>query len=120
MEQDGKKVLVPWDEYQELLKDSEALKEARQELYKDCEERGLYVKQEVVFLTDMLQYCNVSTLTKHLNPRLSIYSKEEVLELASSEMARISLSAKTAIEGLEHQIERLKNRNLWDRIWNKV
>ena len=35
MEQEGKKVILPWDEYQGLLKDSEALEEAREELRKN-------------------------------------------------------------------------------------
>lgn len=118
MEQDEKKVLVPWDEYQGLLKDSEALKEVREELKRDCEERGLYVETKLViysgdFFDGPLQ---------DINPRISIASKDEVLKAAQEEMDKIALQAKYLdgrVKELEKTIDHLKNRNLWERIFNK-
>ena len=118
MEQEGKKVILPWDEYQGLLKDSEALEEAREELKKDCEERGLYVETKVVvysggFYDGPLQ---------DLNSRLSIASKDEVLKAAQEEIDRMAFVAKNLkerVEDMEKTIDRLKNRNLWERINNK-
>ena len=118
MEQDEKKVLVPWDEYQGLLKDGEALKEAREELMRDCEERGLYVERKVVVYSGGL----FDGPLQDINPRLSIASKEEVLKAAQEEMDKIALQAKYLdgrVKELEKAIDRLKNRNLWDRIFNK-
>ena len=118
MEQEGKKVLVPWDEYQGLLKDGEALKEARKELKRDCEERGLYVETKVVvysggFYDGPLQ---------DINPHLNIASKDEVLKAAQEEIDKIALQAKYLdgrVKELEKTIDHLTKRNLWQRIFNK-
>lgn len=118
MEQDGKKVLVPWDEYQGLLKDSEALKEAREELKRDCEERGLYVETKFAvyqggFFDGPLQ---------DINPHLGIASKDETLKAAQEEIDRMALVAKNfkeQVEEMEKTIDRLTKRNLWQRIFNK-
>lgn len=113
MEQDGKKVLVPWDEYQDLLKDSEALKEAKEELKRDCKERGLYVETTLYWP----RYDSFDE--RLLRSRLDIFCKDEVLELAQKEMDRISLAAKDMVEEKERTIDRLLKRNLWQRIINK-
>lgn len=113
MEQDEKKVLVPWDEYQGLLKDSEALKEVKEELKKDCKERGLYVEHFMYF------YEQFTFFEKRINPRLNIYSKDTVLEAAAKEIDRLSNLAKSIEEEKNEEIARLKNRNLWQRIINK-
>ena len=113
-----KKVLVPWDEYQGLLKDGEALKDAREELKKDCKERGLYVETKLTiyygnFLDGPLQ---------DINSRLSIVSKDEVLKAAQEEIDRITLIAKNLkeqVEEMEKTIDRLMKRNLWQKIFNK-
>lgn len=118
MEQEEKKVILPWDEYQGLLKDGEALKEAREELKKDCEERGLYVETKTVvyyggFFDGPLQ---------DINPRLSIASKDEVLKAAQEEIDRMALVAenlKERVVEMEKTIDRLEKRNLCDRIFNK-
>lgn len=118
MEQEGKKVILPWDEYQGLLKDSETLKEAREELKRDCEERGLYVETKFVvyyggFHDGPLQ---------DINPRLGIASKDETLKAAQEEIDRMALVAKNLkerVEEMEKTIDRLTNRNLWQRIFNK-
>jgi hypothetical protein len=118
MEQDGKKVLVPWDEYQGLLKDSEALKEAREELKRDCEERGLYVETKFVvyyggFHDGPLQ---------DINPRLNIASKDETLKAAQEEIDRMTLVAKNLngqVKEMEKTVNHLMKRNLWQRIINK-
>ena len=118
MEQDRKKVILPWDEYQGLLKDSEALKEAKEELKRDCEERGLYVETKLVvysggFFDGPLQ---------DINPRISIASKDEVLKAAQEEIDKIALQAKYLdgrVKELEKTVDRLTKRNLWDRIFNK-
>lgn len=118
MEQEGKKVLVPWDEYQGLLEDGKALKVAREELKKDCEERGLYVETKLVVYIS--SFSNGSL--QDLNPRLSIASKDEVLKAAQEEIDRIALQAKNLdeqVKQLEKTIDHLKNRSLWDRIFNK-
>ena len=113
MEQDGKKVLVPWDEYQELLKDSEALKIAKEELEKDCKERGLYVEHIMYF------YEQFTFSEKCINPHLNIYSKDTVLEAAAKEIDRLSNLVKSIEEEKNEKIARLKNRNRWQRIINK-
>lgn len=114
MEQDGKKVLVPWDEYQELLMEGEALKLAKEELEKDCKERGLYVQYSLYFYEELYPL-----LEKRINPRLSIVSKDAVLEAAAKEIDRLSNLAKSIEEEKNEEIARLKNRNLWQRIINK-
>ena len=111
MEQDGKRVILPWNEYQGLLKDGEALKEAREELKRDCEERGLYVETKVVvysggFYDGPLQ---------DINPHLNIASKDEVLKAAQEEIDRLSVAAKDLLD----ENRRLRGRNLWQRIINK-
>ena len=116
---DGKKVLVPWDEYQGLLEDSKALKVAREELKKDCEERGLYVETKTVIFSGGFYYDGP---LQDLNPRISIASKDEVLKAAQKEMDKIALSAKYLdgrVKELEKTVDRLTKRNLWQRIFNK-
>lgn len=117
-EKEQKRVLVPWDEYQELLKDSEALKEAKEELKRDCEERGLFVETKLTiyygnFLDGPLQ---------DINPHLSIASKDKTLKAAQEEIDRMALVAKNLkeqVEEMEKTIDRLTKRNLWQRIFNK-
>ena len=113
MEQDGKMVILPWDEYQELLKEGEALKIAKEELEKDCKERGLYVEYIMYF------YEQLTFSERRINPRLNIYSKDTVLEAAAKEIDRLSNLAKSIEEEKNEEIARLKNRNLWKRIINK-
>ena len=113
-EKEQKKVLVPWDEYQELLEEGEALKIAKEELEKDCKERGLYVQYNAYFYE---QYYPL--LEKRVNPRLSIVPKDAVLEAAAKEIDRLSNLAKSIGEEKNEEIARLKNRNLWQRIINK-
>ena len=113
MEQEKKKVLVPWDEYQNLLKDSKALKEAREELKKDCKERGTY-----------MEYGNLTGISYISSdiPRLSIITKEEGLKEAQNEIDRLSgvvKNVKDIAEQHEKTIDRLRSRNLWQRIINK-
>ena len=118
MEQEGKKVIVPWDEYQGLLKDSEALKEAREELKKDCKERGLYVETNLVVHSGGF----FEGPFEDINPRLNIASKDEVLKAAQGEIDRIASSVKYLdgrVKGLKEDIDRLTKRNLWKRIINK-
>lgn len=118
MEQEKKKVILPWDEYQGLLKDGEALKEAREELKRDCEERGLYVETKTVVYYG--GFCDGSL--QDINPRLNIASKDEVLKAAQKEMDRIVLQAKYLdgrVKELEKTIDHLTKRNLWQRIFNK-
>lgn len=118
MEQEEKKVILPWDEYQGLLKDGEALEEVREELKRDCEERGLYVETKTVvyyggFFDGPLQ---------DINPRLNIASKDEALKAAQEEIDRMALVAKNLkeqVEEMEKTIDRLTKRNLWQRIINK-
>ncbi len=118
MEQEGKKVILPWDEYQGLIKDSEALKDAREELKRDCKERGLYVEAKAVvysggFFDGPLQ---------DIDPRISIASKDEVLKAAQEEMDKIALQAKYLdgrVKELEKTVVHLTKRNLWQRIFNK-
>ena len=114
MEDNTKKVILSWDEYQDLLKDGEALKLAKEELEKDCKERGLYVENIAYFYGEFYPLPE-----KRLNPRLNIYSKDTVLEAAAKEMDRISNLAKSIEEEKNKEIARLKNRNLWQRIFNK-
>lgn len=119
MEQDGKKVLVPWDEYQDLLKDSEALKEAREELKKDCKERGVYMEYKIYLSTENLT--GISHICSDM-PRLSIISKEEGFKEAQNEIDRLSGAVKNVkdiAEQHEKTIDRLRSRNLWQRIINK-
>lgn len=112
-EKEQKKVLVPWDEYQELLKDSKDLKEAIEELKKDCKERGTYIEYKI--------YLGISHICSDI-PRLSIISKEESLKKAQNEIDRLSAMVKNfkdIAEQHEKTIDRLRNRNLWERIFNK-
>ena len=118
MEQEKKKVILPWDEYQELLEDGKALKVVREELKKDCEERGLYVETKTVvyyggFYDGPLQ---------DIDPRISIASKDEVLKAAQEEIDKIALQAKYLdgrVKELEKTVDHLMKRNLWQRIFNK-
>lgn len=118
-EKEQKKVLVPWEEYQGLLKDSEALKEAREELKKDCKDRGTYMEYKIFLSTDNLMGCSYILGD---NTRLSIISKEESFKEAQNEIDRLSLAVKNIkdiAEQHEKTIDRLKSRNLWERIFNK-
>lgn len=118
MEQEGKKVIVPWDEYQGLLKDSEALKKAREELKKDCKERGLYVETNFVVYSGGF----FEGPFEDINPRLNIASKDEVLKSVKEEIDRMTIVAKNLkerVEETEKTIDRLTKRNLWQRIINK-
>lgn len=111
MEQDGKKVILPWEEYQGLLDDREALKEAREELKKDCKERGLYVVNQVVFSS----LYDIWPTDEYLSPRLSLISRETALQAAQKEIDRLSVAAKDLLD----ENRRLRGRNLWQRIINK-
>ena len=118
-EKEQKKVLVPWDEYQGLLKDSEVLKEAREELKKDCKERGTYMEYKIYLPTENLT--DISHICSNI-PRLSIISKEESLKKAQNEIDRLSKivkNIKDIAEQHEKTINRLRNRNLLERIFNK-
>ena len=118
MEQEEKKVILPWDEYQGLLKDGDALKEVREELKKDCEERGLYVETKTVFY----QGGFFDGPLQDLNPRISIASKDEVLKAAQEEIDRMTLVAKNLngqVKEMEKTVNHLMKRNLWQRIINK-
>lgn len=114
MEQEEKKVILPWDEYQELLDDRKALKEAREELKKDCKERGLYMETKIIFDKDGF----LNNPLECVSPRTNIISKDEALKAAQKEVDRIAHSAKTIIEAQDKRINRLINRNLWNRIIN--
>ena len=114
MEQEKKKVILPWDEYQELLKEGEALKLAKEELEKDCKERGLYVQYNAYFYEQFYPL-----LEKRISPRLNIVSKDAVLGAAAKEIDRLSNLAKSIEEEKNKEIARLKNRKLWERIINK-
>lgn len=113
MEDNTKKVILSWDEYQDLLKDGEALKLAKEELEKDCKERGLYVENIMYF------YEQLTFFERSINPRLNIYSKDTVLEIAANEIDRLSNLVKSIVEEKNKEIARLKSRNLWQRIFNK-
>lgn len=118
MEQDGKKVILPLDEYQGLLKDSEALKEVREELKRYCEERGLYVERKLVIYSGVF----FDGPLQDINPRLNIASKDEVFKAAQEEMDKIALQAKYLdgrVKELKEDIDHLTKRNLWQRIINK-
>ena len=118
-EKEQKKVLVPWEEYQGLLKDSEALKEAREKLKKDCKERGTYMEYKIFLSTDNL------TGVSHIigdNARLSIISNEESFKEAQNEIDRLLIVVKNIKDIAEQHkktIDRLRSRNLWERIFNK-
>lgn len=118
-EKEQKKVLVPWDEYQGLLKDSEALKEAREELKKDCKERGTYMEYKIYLSTENFIGIPCNSPDK---PHLSIISKDESLKKAQNEIDRLSemvKNIKNIAEQHEKTIDCLRNRNLWERIFNK-
>lgn len=119
-----KKVLIPLDEYEELVRTKEDFKKLREEFEKDCEERGLYVKHELVFRPSILFGCSTTEeVVKELAPRLTIYTKDEVLQEAQKEMERISSLSEAFVrdksEEAEAEVARIKKRNLWQRIWNK-
>ena len=118
-EKEQKKVIVPWEEYQGLLKDSESLKEAREELKKDCKERGTYMEYKIFLSADNLT--GISHVLED-SARISIISKEESLKKAQDEIDRLLAlvkNVKDIAEQHEKTIDRLRNRNLWERIFNK-
>ena len=122
-----KKALIPLDEYEELVRTKEDFKKLREEFEKDCKERGFYVKHELVFRPSILLGCSTTEeVVKELAPRLTICTKDEVLQEAQKEMERISsLSEAFArdkseeADKAEAEVARIKKRNLWQRIWNK-
>jgi len=130
MEMEGKKVIVPWEEYQDLLKDREALNVAREELRKDCKERGLYVELNYTRQRYPDFFNPSDTDEEFWEPLLNILSQEGVLKEAqkevenafkeAQEMTRCAfLEAKRMVEEKEAEIKRLRERSLWDRILNK-
>ena len=119
-ENEQKKVIVPWEEYQGLLKDSESLKEAREELKKDCKERGTYIEYKIFLSTDS-HLTGISHILED-SARISIISKEESLKEAQNEIDRLLVvvkNVKDIAEQHEKTIDRLRSRNLWERIFNK-
>ena len=122
-----KKVLIPIDEYEKLVQTKEDFEKLRKEFEKDCKERGLYVKHELVFRPSILIGCSTTDeVAKALVPRLTIYTKDEVLQEAQKEMERISSLSETFVrdkgeeaDKAEAELTRMKKRNLWQRIWNK-
>lgn len=113
MDMDSKKVIIPLEEYEALLKDREALAEAIKELKKDCKERGLYVE----YVIQHFSWYNADSFSNadYAEACLHIMSKEEVLSAAQNEINRLSTLAKDLV----NENEKLKNRNLWGRIFNK-
>ena len=122
-----KKVLIPLDEYEELVQTKEDFKKLREEFEKDCEERGLYVKQQIVFSPSFLYgYPTTNEAVRALTPRLTIYTKDEALQEAQKEIERISSLSETVVrdkseeaDKAKAEVARIKKRNLWQRIWNK-
>ena len=117
MTQEGKKVIVPWEEYQRLSTAMDDVVRAREELAKDSKERGFYVDTTMIF-TDYGTVCSPLYRTKNL---INIVSKDEVLEAAQKEIDRLSTLAESLSRQLdekERTIERLKSRRLLARIFN--
>lgn len=106
---DERKVLIPMSEYNELIECKQALKDAKDELKKDCKERNLYVEIQV--------YWNEASglFDRKINPRLNLMSKEEALATAQDELYRLGYVNKE----LKDEIDRLKNLKLFDRIFKK-
>ena len=122
-----KKVLIPLDEYEDLVRTKEDFKKIQKEFEKDCEERGLYMKYELVFRPSILySYPTTDDAVKVLSPKLTSYAKDEAMQEVQKEMERISSAAKIMLEEKDKEIKRLKEENknlkgrgLWDRIRNK-
>lgn len=112
-----KKVLIPLEEYENLVKNEKALGEIQKELEKDCEERKLFVRMS-------LSFYEWSDFEKKYfqDPRVTLITKDDALELASKEIERLSEANKAIIDtnkSLKSAIEALENRNLFQRILNK-
>ena len=114
-----KKVLIPLAEYEELVQTKEDFKKLREEFEKDCKKRGLYVKHELVFRPSILFGCSTTEeVIKELEPRLTIYTKDEALQEAQKEMERISAVYNNALLEKDKEIEKVMNRSLLERIFN--
>lgn len=112
-----KKVLIPLEEYEDLIKNEKALGEIQKELEKDCEERKLFVRMS-------LSYYDYSDFEKKYfqDPRVTLITKDGALEVASEEIERLSEANKALIDknkSLESTIEAIENRSLFQRILNK-
>ena len=111
---DDKKVLIPLEEYNSLLKDKEAYTLMRDELRKDCKERGFYV--EVTLTWDEFQDFE---RRKALNPRFRLISKDDALDLAAKEIDRLSKLLKEEADYaklMEDKVSLMSTRNLWQRL----
>lgn len=112
-----KKVLIPLEEYEDLIKNEKALDEIQKELEKDCEERKLFVKVSFTFYD-----YNDFEKKYFQDPRVTLITKDDALEVASKEIERLSEANKVLVDknkSLKSAIEAIGNRNLFQRILNK-
>lgn len=117
---DDKKVLIPLEEYESLIKDKEAYIKIEKELEKDCEERGLYVK----ITLDLVGYDNFFNAHKDegFDPRFRVISNDTALILAYEEIERLSKLLKEERQyskNMEDKVRLMPTRNLWQRLTRK-
>lgn len=114
---DDKKVLIPLEEYENLLKDKEAYVKIDEELKKDCKDRGLYIEVTV----DLYGYDSYHE-ELGLDPRVKIISKDTALEAAAGEIDRLSNLLRTErrySKNMEDKVRLMSTRNLWQRLTGK-
>ena len=114
---DDKKVLIPLEEYENLLKDKEAYVKIDEELKKDCKDRGLYIEVTV----DLYGYDSYHEKLG-LDPRVKIISKDAALEAAAGEIERLSKLLKEKADYaklMEDYVRLMSTRNLWQRLTGK-
>ena len=123
-----KKVILSLEEYEKLKADSEALTLAKEELKKDCEERGYYINMNILLFHEN-RYDFYGTYYPSYNarfldekPPLNIISKDETLKLAQARIEELERHDKALLEEtreLEAKIKELHNRSLFQRIFHK-
>ena len=114
---DDKKVLIPLEEYENLLKDNEAYSKIADELKKDCKDRGLYIEVTV----DLYGYDSYHEKLG-LDPRVKIISKDAALEAAAGEIERLSKllrAEKRYSKNMEDKVRLMSTRNVWQRLTGK-
>lgn len=117
---DDKKVLIPLEEYENLLKDKEAYVKIAEELKKDCKERGLYVDMTI----DLYGYDAFFDRYREggFDPRFRVISNDTALNLADKEIERLSKLLKEKSDYaklMEDKVRLMSTRNAWQRLTGK-
>ena len=117
-----KKVILSLEEYEKLKADSEALTLTKEELKKDCEERGYYVDLTLRWEPNGSYGRFYNGRFINLASPLRVITKDEALELAQEtidELQKDKEALISKVNSLEGELRYIRSRNLIQRIFHK-